>query len=94
MGDFERVVDPQPCVSCGRCAFTFHADHTDGLSRDYSCPACNEKDLTAENARLKLEVEAFRKALEALLIVRRLQSPEALPLDCLVLCNAALGAAK
>ncbi len=50
--------------------------------------------LTAERDRLKLEVEAFRKALEALLIVRRMQSPEPLPLDCLVLCNAALGAAK
>jgi len=39
--------------SCPECAFTFDAVHVDEMSADYSCPACAELRLGAENTRLQ-----------------------------------------
>ena len=44
---FRRVPDPQPCVTCEACCFTFHADHSDHKG-DYTCPNCAEDRLAAD----------------------------------------------
>ena len=43
--------------SCPECAFTFDAVHVDEMSADYSCPACAELRLGAENTKLREALE-------------------------------------
>ena len=49
---------PEPCVGCDNCGFTYAAMH----GPPYTCPACAENRLEAENQRLREALKALRQS--------------------------------